>query len=503
VNAADSPRHPPSTPTHPPSAVVGLVARNARALAAAELISKTASLAIVIALSRTLPERDFGRYVVAVAVATLLGVLAEAGTGTYLIRAVARSRDVLETTTGHVFLLRLALGAAAVAAAISLAWLLDYERTTAVAVVLFTTAAALRMCGATFLSALQALERLGDVALIQAQQAVFGAAVIALTLALGGGLVAVSWATVGVAAITIPWCWLRLHAVWPRPISLGLAGLREALPVVVSFGGAVVFSTALAYLDSVLVHHYKGDDETGLYGAAQRLLLVLYVIPAVYSAALTRSISYLASADIGAASWLHARAISHLAVIAVPLGAAGLVCSQAVLETLYGTPYGEADVALAILLISLVFAFPTWIAVTTAYALGLERAVVGVLGCAVAVNLAANLVVIPLWGKEGAAAAALAAEALTAFLLLWLLARRGVESRVPVALGKPLLAIVPAIVLVLALADVAPLPVRLAGGAAIYAAGLLALRTFDARDYEFLRALVGLRSGRIGIPFDR
>jgi len=472
-------------------------------LGAAELVSKSASLVIVVALSRTLPERDFGRYVVAVAVATLLGVIAEAGTGTYLVRTVARSRDVLRTATSQVLFLRLALGAAAVVTAIALAWLLDYDGTTATAVVLFTTASALRLCGTTFLSALQALERLGDVALIQTQQAIFGAAVIALTLLLGGGLIAVSWATVAVAAITIPWGWRRLHGVWPRPIYLALKGLREALPIVMSFGGAIVFSTALAYLDSILLYHFKGDYETGLYGAAQRVLLVLSVIPAVYSAALTRSISYLAATEAEAASWLYARALSHLTVIAVPLGAAGLICSEAVLETLYGAPYGEADVALAILLISLVVAFPTWIAVTTAYALGLERAVVGVLGIALAINFAANLVVIPVWGKEGAAATTLAAEALTVALLLWLLARQGVTSRVVVAFGKPLLAIGPAVLLVLALADITPLPVRLAGGAAIYVAGLFALRTFDARDYEFLRALSRPRPKGFEIPFDQ
>jgi O-antigen/teichoic acid export membrane protein len=470
--------------------LISLLARNARVLAAAALVAKLATLAAIIVLARGLGEREFGRYVVAVAFASLLGELVESGTGGYLVREGARNPLLLSRTTGLVLLLRAALGIAAVAAAESVAPLLGYERRTSIAIALFTAAAALRALGATFLSALQALERLGDVASVQAQQALLGAAVVVPVIALGGGLLAVSWAAVAVAAVSVPWSWWRLAEASHDPIELELGALRGALPVVASFSSVVLFSTAITYLDSLLVHAFKGDDETGLYGAAYRVLLALYLLPTVYGTALVRSMSELASTNRDALTWLYSRVVCHLTAAALPVAAFGLVGSRALLDALYGEPYGDADTALTLLLVSLVVTFPAWIASTTAYAVGAERRIAAIVAASLVLNVTANLVAIPKWGIEGAAAVNLATEALPLVLLVPLLRREGVKLDWA-AVGKPLMAIAPAAFIVVALAG-APLAVRLAIGAAVYVAGLLLLRTFDAHDYDFLRAAGGL-----------
>jgi len=483
------------------SRLISLLARNARVLTAAGLVAKLATVAVAIVLARGLGEREFGRYVVAVAFASLLGVLVEIGTGGYLVREGARKPELLGRTTGLVLVLRAALGLAAVVVALFLPPLLGYERKTSVAIALFTAAAALRALGATFLSTLQALERLGDVAGVQAQQALLGACAAAGVIALGGGLIAVSWVAVGVAAATVPWSWRRLKAAGPGAIEFRVSGLRNALPVVASFSSVVLFSTAITYLDSLLVQAFKGDEVTGLYGAAYRILLALYFIPAVYSTALIRSMSRLAQTDRDILSWLHSRVVCHLTVAALPLAVFGFVGSRGLLDTLYGEPYGDAATALALLLASLVFTFPAWIASPTAFALGAERRIAAIVAASLALNVGANILAIPSWGIEGAAAANLATEALTVVLLLVLLRREGVKLNWTAAVGKPLTAIAPAAVIVVVLAGV-PLEIRLTIGAVVYIAGLLLLRTFDAHDYAFLRTLGGFSERRVRLGID-
>ena len=291
--------------THGPLAgrLISLLARNARVLAAAGLVAKLAGVAVAVVLARGLGETEFGRYVVAIAFASLLGVFVELGTGGYLVREGARKPELLGRTTGLVLVLRGSFGLAAVAVAVLLPALLGYERTTSVAIALFTAAAALRALGTTFLSALQALERLADVAAVQAQQAVVGALAAASVIALGGDLIAVSWAAVAVAAVSVPWSWRRLHAAGAGPLELRVRGVRDALPVVASFSGVVFFTTAVTHVDSLLVNAFEGDDATGLYGAAYRVLLALYFIPTVYSTALIRSLTLLASTNRTALAW--------------------------------------------------------------------------------------------------------------------------------------------------------------------------------------------------------
>jgi O-antigen/teichoic acid export membrane protein len=271
--------------------------------------------------------------------------------------------------------------------------------------------------------------------------------------------------------------------------------------VIAGFSGALLFSTAITYLDSLLVQAFKGDEQTGLYGAAYRILLALYFIPTVYSTAVARSVSRLATTNRDTLSWLYSRVVCHLTVAALPLALFGLVGSRALLELLYGKPYGDADVVLALLLASLVFTFPAWIASMTAYAVGAERRIVAIVAASLVLNVSANLLAIPLWGIEGAAAANLATEALTVILLVALLQRESVKLDWTAAVSKPLLAIAPSALIVVALAG-APLAVRLAIGLAVYVAGLLLLRTFDEHDYDFLRAVGGLRGGRRGIGIE-
>jgi len=389
-------------------------------------------------------------------------------------------------------LLRVAFGLTTVAVAGVFSAVFGYDRETSIAIVLFTAAAALRSVGATFLSGLQALERLRDVAMVQAQQALLAAGAAVAVIALGGGLIAVSWAALAVAVLMVPWSWRRLRGAWSAPIEFHLGHLRDALPAVASFSGVVLFLTGVTYVDSLLVNAFAGDDQTGLYGAAYRILLALHFIPAVYGDALARSMSQLARTNRDTLAWIYSRAVCHLTVAALPLAVFGLVGSRAVLEALYGEPYGDADAALALLLVSVVFAFPAWIAATTAYAAGPERRMVAVVAAAFTLNVAANLVAIPAWGIEGAAAVTVVTEALMLALLILVLTREAVYLDW-LAVGKPLLAIAPPAVLVLALPGL-PLAIRLSIGAVVYVAGLLLLRTFDGHDLDLVRALGRFRS---------
>jgi O-antigen/teichoic acid export membrane protein len=290
--------------------------------------------------------------------------------------------------------------------------------------------------------------------------------------------------------ISLPWSWRRLRAVQPASVELDLRRVRQALPAIAGFSGAVLFSTAITYVDSLLVNAFEGDRDTGLYGAAYRILLALYLIPTVYSTAFTRSLSQLASTNREAFAWLYSRGVCHLTVVALPVALYGLVGSQALLELLYGEPYADADTALALLLLSVVFTFPAWLASTAAYAAGAERGVVAVVAASFTFNVTANLVAIPAWGIDGAAAVNAATEAMTFALLLVLLRRANVPLNWRASLGKPLIAVAPAAVLVLAPVTV-PLSVRLVIGFGAYVLTLLLLRTFDAYDVQFVRALAG------------
>ena len=350
----------------------------------------------------------------------------------------------------------------------------------------------MRALAATFLSALQALERLRDVAAVQAQQALVTAVVVIAVIAAGGELIAVlgvSRRRRCVRAMVVE----KAESGLARPIEFRLrnAVVRwRSSPASPQWCSRRPSRTSIRYSSMP-----SRVTETRLYGAAYRILLALFHPDRLQHGVRAFDVPPSVREPHGVHVAVLARRLPHVGR-RTSIALYGLVGSHVLLDAVYGEPYGDADGALALLLLSGVFTFPAWIASTTAYAAGAERRIVAIVAASLTFNVAANLLAIPAWGIEGAAAInASRTEALTFALLLFVLERAGVRLEWFAALGK-LIAIAggsnrrtgfPAV----------PLAVRLVFGSAAYVVALLLLRTFDAQDSEFLRGLAQSRgSGR-------
>jgi O-antigen/teichoic acid export membrane protein len=458
----------------------------------AQVTGKVGGFVAVVVVARALGDVDFGRYTVALALVSILGVAVDFGTAGFLVREGAQRPHALGRLLGQVLALRLAFGLAAVAGAVAMGPVLGFDGPTLMAVVLFALALVLRMLGAAMLSALQALERLGDVAAVQALMAVVQAAAVAGTAAMGGGLIGVSVAILAASALQPAVSWARLRRRWPGRLEVGRRPLRSIAGRAWPFAASSVLVTALTYLDAVMLHAVRGNAETGRYGAAYRILLALAVVPSIYVEALARSVSHMAAHDRPRLAAAFPRMVGHLLTAALPLAAGGALLAGPILRFVYGPAYAGAETALVLLAASVVFAFPGWAFVQAANSLGLERRVAASLVIVVAGNAVANLFLIPAFGLDGAAAATLGAEALFLALVGMELRRAGLPLGARRAV-KPLAAtaVVAAVVLLL---RSQPLVLAVAAGAVTYVLALLAFRTVDPEDRDLLRGVLGLRS---------
>jgi O-antigen/teichoic acid export membrane protein len=456
------------------------------------VLAKGAGFAAVIVLARLLAPADFGSYTLALSVVALVAVAIELGTSGYLVREGAQRPQDLGKILGHVLVVRGSLGVAAIALAWPLARSLGADGPTTRLIVLFSAATTLRLIGGAMLSALQALERLDEVARLQAASALLQGAGLAVGAALGRGLGPLGWAML-ISAVPVPlWAYARLRRHWGGRVRFTASGMPGTLRTALAFGLSAGLGTTLTYLDSVMIHAMRGPVDTAMYGAAYRVLIALGIIPIIYADALTRAISSLAARDRVAMASVYRRAVGHLVALAVPVAVGGGLLAEPLLRAAFGEAYAGAAPALTVLLASVVLAFPGWVAVTTAYAVGRERRVALILAIAVAGNAIANVFMIPRFGIAGAAGATFAAEAVILVLVLRLLAREGVSTGFGAVLARPAMAAAAMAAAVLPLRH-APLFVPLAVGAAVYVAGLWALRVFDRQDREVLAGF--LRAG--------
>jgi len=238
---------------------------------------------------------------------------------------------------------------------------------------------------------------------------VVGAALVA-SLSLDVALI-VNLATLVLTALLIWWSARRD----------GVAGLRpsaELLREELRFGGRAILGTVAERLqfraDSFIVNAVDGVRATGIYSVTSGLAETLWYVPnALGTVMFSRAVD--PKADAGRiAAVLTRTTIAVALVTAVPAFALG----PRLVRLVYGSAFSDAGVALRLILPGIV-AYSV-VAVLSRYIVGRGRPGVGtlVLLAGLALNIVANLILVPRFGINGAAASSSISYGLTAIVTL-------------------------------------------------------------------------------------
>jgi O-antigen/teichoic acid export membrane protein len=201
----------------------------------------------------------------------------------------------------------------------------------------------------------------------------------------------------------------------------GVFGLRPSAPLLaeeLGFGGRAIVGSLAERLqfraDSFLLNFFMGVTATGVYSVTSGLAETLWYIPnALGTVMFSRAVDPRAGAGATAAA-LTRSTIAVTLAFSVP----AFVLGPWAVDLVYGTPFAEAGVALRLILPGVV-AYSI-VAVLSKYITGRGRPGTGtlVLLAGLVTNVVANLVLIPRFGIEGAAASSSISYILTAGLTL-------------------------------------------------------------------------------------
>lgn len=196
--------------------------------------------------------------------------------------------------------------------------------------------------------------------------------------------------------------------------------LRAAAPYGLAAYAAGAAAQAHYRLDVLLLGGLAGAADVGLYASAVALVEILWVLAHAASWILLPRVA----ADRAEASGL-APAAARVVLAATALGALLLgAAAPAALGLLFGEAFVPAAFALRLLLPGIVAGAHGKIVAATLAGLGDPRPIARAAATALAANVVLNLLAIPRFGIEGAAAASSATYLLQAFLLAAALRRR-------------------------------------------------------------------------------
>lgn len=216
----------------------------------------------------------------------------------------------------------------------------------------------------------------------------------------------------------------EVFALGGRSIRLDRGLLWQSL----RFGAPFFLCQFLAFLvirvNVVMVNHYSGTWETGLYGLAVRLLEVLSAMP--MSAAMVIFPQLGASDDETANQQRTARVCRVVTTAVFVCGAAGCFAMPYLIPWIFGGAYAESWTAYAILFpATLIFGVENVLVMCLA-SKGIPKGLPSAWGVALLANAALNLWWIPRDGMLGAAAGALVSYLIVA---VWVIRRfRGISG---------------------------------------------------------------------------
>lgn len=375
-------------------------------------------LVLLAAAGQWLGVADYGDFVWAINLATVAEVFMDFGLHQVTIRAIARDRESAGRLFRTSLVLKVLPGVGMVLVFGAIAFGMRAEPVVRTAAVLMLLSGVMRSYVLTARGILQGLERFGHDALVTVLDRLLLVVCCVAALWLGAGVIAVSVVFLVVRIVTAAIALLvaRRHAgggTFDRELWRTLPG--EALPI----GVFLLVLNLYNRIDTLMLGRMVGARDTGLYGSAYPIYEGLTYATAIVSALLVPRLSRLWIADRRAYSRLAGLSMGGtgllgllVAVVAWPLAEPGIV-------VVFGQSFAPAATALRWLLLGLPCIYIIWVLHAVAISAERTRVLLWVTSAGTLLNVGLNLLLIPRYSYDGAAAATVVSELVALALLAW------------------------------------------------------------------------------------
>jgi O-antigen/teichoic acid export membrane protein len=467
--------------------------RNSVLVVGARAVAKLGVFIVVAFMLRYLKPEDYGRFAAMVVYVTLIGVIADLGMQTVFIRDAARDRQLFLRYLGNLISARLVLSGLALVVLAAVLRLISpplFPYTLAGFVLLVTT---------SYSSLLRAIfyirGRLGYEAFAIVAEAIIVLLLVLYAIRAQAAWDAFLWCYSAGYIFTSVFAILVLRLRWREPITIGFepallrAVLLSGIPLALGF----TITSIYAQVDVVLLQLFKGFTTVGWYSAANRYVDAVAWIPQTAMGAVFPALSLVAAGQRPQLAFAYEKSYKMLALLGLPLAVGIGVMAFPLLRLL--APNGHYDPAIPALQllapsVALLFVNNAFIYTLTAINRQLDFTRLSI--ATLAVNLALNLALIPLYGFVGAAAAASLTE-LALFLGGWWLLRRRDLPLSPVSSLLRVLASALVMGLVVFSFRSWPLIVVVPIGAMVYAISLVGFRALGAEEWSIIRSGLAAR----------
>ncbi|MEK7507754.1 MAG: flippase [Patescibacteria group bacterium] len=239
---------------------------------------------------------------------------------------------------------------------------------------------------------------------------------------------------------------------------------------------SAVLGMLMINTDILLIGFFQSAHDVGLYSAAQRIVQLLYIVPAIITVSLLPSFSRLANNENEKLRRILEIVVPFTFLIAIPIAVGGMLLGSQIMEFVFGNSYLGSASSFQILLTTILIDFPVVILANVAFAYGKQKKLMMYAGIGGLSNIILDLILIPRFGILGSAWATLFAQVLSV-AYLWKVVRGVSKPKVLPYLKKIVMATgIMAIAVMLVTLAGAHVIASIFAGAVVYAGMLFLLK---------------------------
>jgi O-antigen/teichoic acid export membrane protein len=400
------------------------IAKNTGVLLSSQLTSYILGFLYIMWTVRYLGAEGFGILSFALAFTGIIGVSADLGLSTLIVRELARDKSLTGKYFGNVAVIKVILVIITYGFIVLAINLLGYPELTKKVVYLIALSVVFNSFTSMFYSIFQAHEKMEYRSLGQILNSIL--LLLGTLIAIDQGFSVAGFASIYFSAsfviLVYTFFIYILKFFTPKKeidIRFWNPTVKKALPFFLS---AVVDIIAFR-IDIVMLSFMKGDSVAGWYGAAYRLMEVLLFIPAAFAGSIYPVLSKAFVSSHNFLQSAYQKSFHYLFIIGMPIAIGTTLLSDKIILFIYKADFVHSIIALQILIWTIPIIYLTYISGTILAAIDKQSIALKINFLCMVLNIVLNFILIPKYSLLGASIATVITSLLALILCHYFLSK--------------------------------------------------------------------------------
>jgi O-antigen/teichoic acid export membrane protein len=392
-------------------------------------------------MARYLGPEGFGLLNFALAFCGIFGMVPDLGLSTLSVREVSRNKSLATTYLNNILSLRLILGIITFGLIFLTINILGYHEPTLTVVYIISVYVILAVFSQTFDSVVQANEKMEYLSLGQ---------LITNIVLLLGTLLAIYYKldVIGFAyiyiiagAFNLLFYFILFMLKFFKPtITYDFKFWKEMIKNALPLSLSIVLILIAFKIDVIILSLLKGNEAVGIYTAAYKLIEILIFVPSIFAISVFPVLSNFHINSQNLIEFSYKKIYKYLCLLGLPIAVGTTLLANKIIFFIYSTSFYQTVITLQILIWVIPFIFLTYMSRVIMVSINKQDQLLKIIILYLILNIALNLIIIPIYGYIGAAIVTVVTEIVSFTLYYYYLSKFICKIQIYKYFSKPVIA---------------------------------------------------------------